>query len=536
MTAQAIALPDRRTTPAAPLWATPATPGRASHGRRVAIIAQSMGRPLAAWQRQVADVATEILPDGSWAYRIVVVTVQRQSGKTTLETPVACERCLTRPDALTWYTAQTRQDARDNFGEAVKLLKRSPLKPPATKVRLSNGSEGVTFPGGASWRVFAPTPEALHGKANERVTVDEAWAFDGVRGLALEQAILPTFTTTGGQLWIFSTAGTAQSAWLLSYVEAGRAAVAAGRNEGIAFFEWGVHPDRQPAVEAGLTAGRDARRAGLPEPPEYFAALDDVLAAHPMGHEGGTLEAGALKIAAAMMPPGEFLRAYGNGWTGVAERIIPAQAVEDTTAGSWPRPAVPVGIGFDVALDGTGASIAAAWRDQPDGPLRFDVIDDRPGTSWVPARLADLQASKVAAAFAHPGAGPGVDVADEAARLGVTFTPDHGLTTASYAAACASFLRQLVDRRASHFGQASFLAAASAAAKRDLGDGGWAWSRRESAASIAPLTAATVAAWAFDHVDPPKPAPVVRSRAGRQGPVVSRRTRRHSGATSPLSG
>jgi len=527
--APAIALPDRASTPAAPLWATPATPGRVSHGRRVAILAAAMGRPLAAWQRQVADVATERLDDGSWAYRIVVVTVQRQSGKTTLETPVACERCLTRPDALTWYTAQTRQDARDNFGEAVKLVKRSPLKPPQTKIRLSNGSEGITFPGGATWRVFAPVPEALHGKANERVTVDEAWAFDGARGLALEQAILPTFTTTGGQLWIFSTAGTAESAWLLSYVEAGRAAVAAGRNTGIAFFEWGVHPDRQSAVEAGLTAGTLDR-----DDPAYLAAIDEVIAAHPMGHDGGTLDRGALLIAAAMMKPGEFLRAYGNCWTGVAERIIPAQAVEDTTAASWPRPGVPVGIGFDVALDGSGASIAAAWRDQPDGPLRFDVIDDRPGTSWVPARLADLQRSKIAAAFAHPGAGPGVDVADEAARLGVDFTPEHGLTSSSYAAACASFLRQLIDRRASHFGQASFLAAASAAAKRDLGDGGWAWSRRESAASIAPLTAATVAAWAFDHADSPKPPPVVRSRAGRQGPVVSRTRRRH-GVGSHLS-
>jgi hypothetical protein len=507
MTAPAIERPS--STGAPPLYATAPTPGRRSHGRRIALLAAAMGRPLMPWQRTVADVGTEVLPDGSWAYPIVVVTVQRQSGKTTLETPVACERCLTTADAQTWYTAQTRQDARDNFGEAVKLLKRSPLRPPRTKIRLSNGSEGVTFPTGSFWRVFAPVHDALHGKANERVTVDEAWAFDGVRGLALEQAILPTFTTTGGQLWIYSTAGTVESAWLLSYVERGRAAVASGRREGIAYFEWGVDPEIRDQVEAGLIDG-DPKHGGDRTAPTYLAALDAILAAHPAN--GYTLNLRALQTAAETMGAGEFLRAYGNAWTGVAERVIPASAVADTVTKVWPK---PVALAFDVALDGSSASIASAWRATPDGPLRFDVVDDRPGTSWVPEALLKLQATWSPAAIAHPGAGPGVDVADAAARLGVRFTPDTGLSTRDYAAACSSILRQLVERRVAHLGQPAFVASTSAAQKRDLGDGGWAWSRRESAASIAPLVAATVAAWTFDHAPKAKPKPVVRSRSRR---------------------
>jgi hypothetical protein len=520
MTAQAIERPSR-VVPASPLFATARTPGRRSDGRAIGVLAASMGRPLAPWQQLVADVATERLDDGSWAYQVVVVTVPRQSGKTTLITPFASHRCLICPDALTWYTAQTRQDARDNFGEAVKLLKRSPLRPPRTKVRLSNGSEGVTYPGGATWRVFAPTPDALHGKANEQVTVDEAWAFDGVRGLALEQAILPTFTTTGGQLVILSTAGTAESAWLLSYVERGRAAVRAGRREGIAFFEWGVGDDVRDQVEQGLIDGVDDRDA-----PSYLAALDAILDAHPMAHDGGTLNLKALRTAAETMRPGEFLRAYGNAWTGVAERVIPASAVADTTATSWPKPTVPVALGFDVALDRSSSAIVAAWRDSVDGPIRFDVVDERPGTGWVARRLVELQTERKPVAIAHPGAGPGVDVADEAARQGVVFTPEAGLSTRDYVASCASLLAQLVDRRALHLGQASFVAAASAAAKRDLGDGGWAWSRRESAASIAPVVGASVAAWAFDHAPTPVPKPVVRSSTTA---AATRSTRRRHG-------
>lgn len=511
MTAQPLDLPappPRETVATPALHATRQT-GRPNHGRRIAMIAAAMGRPLLPWQRTVADVATETLADGSWAYPVVVLTVPRQAGKTTLIAPTAAERCLSKPGALTWYTAQTRQDARDNMVEAIKLLKQSPLAPPRTKVRLSNGSEGVTFPGGASWRVFAPTPDALHGKANEQVTVDEAWSFDAVRGAALEQAIMPTFTTTGGQLWILSTAGTADSGWLLSFVERGRAAVGAGRLEGTAFFEWAIDPAARDVVEAGLTEGKTDPRA-----PAYRAALELVLAAHPA--YGHTLNLRALHGAAENMRPGEFLRAYGNAWTGVAERVIPAAAVADTTATDWPRPAVPVALAFDVALDRSGAAIVAAWRDRPDAPLRFDVIDDRPGTSWVAPALLEWQTKLAPAAVGHAGAGPGVDIADEAARLGVRFDPPAGLSTRDYGASCASFLAQLVDRRALHLGQAAFVSATIAAAKRDLpNDGGFAWSRRESAASIAPLVAATVAAWAFDHATR-RPAPVVRSRATRR--------------------
>ena len=36
------------------------------------------------WQRQVADVALELDDAGRFAYPLVVITVPRQSGKTTL--------------------------------------------------------------------------------------------------------------------------------------------------------------------------------------------------------------------------------------------------------------------------------------------------------------------------------------------------------------------------------------------------------------------------------------------------------------------
>lgn len=483
-------------------YATKRTPGRLSHGARVAAIARSMGKPLMPWQQQVVDVATEELPDGSPAYGVVVISVPRQAGKSTLVAPWSFERCIDIEGGLTWYTAQSRLAARDNFTEVLRLLKRSPLGSRCS-ARLSNGSESVEFANGSAWRLFSPTPDALHGRTNELVVVDEAWAFTGSRGIELEQGIIPGFTTTNGQLVLLSTAGTPDSAWLLSYVERGRAAVRAERNDNVAYFEWAVPADRVDDLATALAAGVEDRTA-----PVYLAALQEIFDAHPA--KGHTLKQRALNSAAETMAPGEFLRAYGNCWTAVAERVVPADAVADCETRTWPKPTRPVALGFDVAIDRRSAAIVAAWRDRPDGLLRFDVIVERTGTSWVAAELLRLQREVSPAAIAHPGAGPGADIADEAARLGVTFTPAAGLATRDYVAACASFLAALVDRRASHLGQAPFLAACSAAAKRTVGDA-WCWSRRESAVSIAPLTAATCAAWAFDH-QVHVPAPVIRSR------------------------
>jgi hypothetical protein len=504
---------------ARPAFATPRTPSRASHGPAIGVLARAMGRPLMPWQQHVADVATEVLDDGSWAYRVVIVTVPRQSGKTTLLTPLFCERCMTRPDALTWHTAQTRQDARDSFIEASKLLARSPLRPPRVAVRRSNGSEGFTFPNGASWRVFAPTEDALHGKANELVAVDEAWAQRGTRGADLEQAILPTFTTTGGQLLIVSTAGDAESTWLRELVERGRAAVASGVDQGVALFEWALPAEFVPEVTAGLE-NRAVDEAG------YERALTRVLDAHPAyGFPGSTMRLAALRTAADVMAPGEFLRAYANVWTLAAERVIPASAWDGCRLpGPWDRPTGDVAVGFDVALDGSSSSIVTTWDgvDDDGSPRRFvSVEDDRPGYRWVTAALVDLVERVRPVAVTYAGSGPVTSIADEAARAGVRLSPDRGLTARDYSTACQAALASIVSGSWAHLGGTVLDEATAGAGTKTLGDG-WAFSRRESAGSIASLVAATAASWGLDHPDDKSlPAPVVVAR--RRPGVVGRR-------------
>jgi phage terminase large subunit-like protein len=194
----------------APRYATERDPAAPSDGKRIAALAKALGKPLMPWQQQVVDVATEHEPDGTYRYEMVLVTVPRQSGKTTLVGPVQLDRILMNDGVKVFYTAQTGKDARSRFNDLVKLMQASPLDAFA-RYRYAAGSEAITI-GGSSLHIFAPVAAALHGETPPLVTLDEIWEWDEATGDAiLEGAIIPAQVTLAGrrQVWMISTAGSA---------------------------------------------------------------------------------------------------------------------------------------------------------------------------------------------------------------------------------------------------------------------------------------------------------------------------------------
>lgn len=442
---------------------------------------RALGWPFMPWQRGAADVACEIDPiTGEWFYDTVILLIQRQAGKTILTGSTGAHRCLTGPDLKCWFTAQRREDARDSWMDLVKKVRRSPLRPPTTKIRESNGQETITFPTGSDYRVFAPSEDALHGKANAMVTVDEAWSFDDVRGDELMQAIVPTFTTIPGQLWVISAAGHAGSTWLAGMRDAGRAVVEAGRTDGICYIEYGIGDDVDPMDLAAVAA------------------------AHP--GNGYTLRPQALITASRLLKPGEFARAYGNRWTGAAERVIPAllwQRCEDEIT-PLPGPG-GLALGFEVGPDGSDAAIVAGWRDEAGRP-HVELLDVREGSGWLIPRLKELAASLRPRLVVYDRFGPAVAAGDAAARAKLAV---RGTTTDEYTTACTAVYDAIINGDLRVRPHPALDAAAAAAAKRMVGER-WAWGRRASVGSIAALVAATLAVWAFDHAPPPAPRFIVR--------------------------
>lgn len=472
-------------------FVTPLTPGRPNYGHAVEQIAAAMlrdspvRRTLMPWQSHVARLQTEVLEDGSWAYSTIIVTVPRQAGKTTLRAPIALHRCILRPMSRCYITAQTRQDARDIVvDDAGPRFVRTPLTRLGA-LRRSQGSEGIYFASGSFWRVFAPNEDAVHGKATALVDVDEMWAFDAVEGAALEQAIFPTFTTTGGQFSGISTAGHAGSEWMQGYVDLGRDAVTAGRRTGIAYVEHSLTPEDADEVRAGLHDGPDTKG--------WAHALGIIVANHPA--HGYTLKVAAVDNAMRTMykdPVGGvdgILRAYGNVWTEAAVSVIPAHLWQQLDpAGTHARPA----LGLGASVDGDDAALVHVWRDDNGAP-HARIVDARPGLSWLPDVVDPLRPAAAAIAAGSPVTAV-TDTAETAGRLDRV----ERIPVRDYATACAQTLSLILLGHLRHDHDPRWLDAVRVAARRTTGDM-WVWDRRGSAGSVALLEALTVGLWAWDH-------------------------------------
>lgn len=345
-----------------PRYATPRDVSAPTYGGKVALLGTAMGLPLMPWQRTVADTALELGPNGHYRYSTVVLTVPRQSGKTSLLRPVLAHRALTIDRAQLWITAQLRQDARDTWADTCDLIQDSPLGQ-LTKRRNTNGGECLTFANSSRLRLFnAGSDKALHGKQSDLVFIDEAFAFGEEQGDAILQAVLPTQATRpGAQTWIVSTAGTAASTWLRSYVTKGRA----GTARRTAYFEWSI-----------------------PEDTEDLTDLDLYVRHHPaVGH---TISRDALETAQEGMKPGEFARAYGNFWTSSAEWVIPPELWAKASSRDSIDRSKPFALAAEVNADRSGGCILACGESADDGRPILEVVDIRPGIGWIAERLIEL--------------------------------------------------------------------------------------------------------------------------------------------------
>jgi hypothetical protein len=445
-------------------------------GPAVARIAAALGRPLMPWQRHVADVGGEVDEAGRFVYPLVVVTVQRQSGKTTLDLSQSVQRCLQAPRRKIWHTAQTGQDARKKWRELAEDIMTSPLRTVVQgRPHTSNGGERLTFVNGSQLRPHPPTRDSLHGEQSDLCNIDEAWVFDEIQGADLFQAITPTQATRpGAQTWIYSTRGDRSSVWFHGLLERGLAG-----EPGIALFDWSIPEDADPMD------------------------LEVIAAHHPaFGH---TIDMASLLRAKATLAdkPGEFARAFGNRATGAGERIIPAAA----WAAAATRADLPAGrpaYGAAVARDGSAGALVAAVL-APDGVPWVEVIAHRPGRSWLVDAVTTLRDAGQGVAVDRKG--PAAPVADQLELAGVELLP---LNVSDYAAACQDIYDRILAGPPPrvHLREHEALdTAADIAARRTLADGAWVWSRNRSAGDVSALEAATLAAWAVLRNPAPEPAP-----------------------------
>jgi phage terminase large subunit-like protein len=229
-----------------PRWATPRT-SRRTLAPEVAKTARDLGIPLLPWQRLVLSTALE-RSGRRPAYRDVLVSVPRQSGKSSMALALIVWRLLDQPDQLVLYSAQSRISARRKLLHTWwPRIARSPL---AGRFKLFRGfgAETLQADNGSRLELLSATESAGHGESTDLVVVDEAWVHQDA---TVEQAVRPTMATRAdAQLWAMSTAGTPKSFWWRGKLDTGRTNAELGVTSGACLLEWAAAPGDDPTDEA----------------------------------------------------------------------------------------------------------------------------------------------------------------------------------------------------------------------------------------------------------------------------------------------
>lgn len=409
------------------------------------------------WQQLAVDVGMEIDPStGRLAYRELVVTVMRQSGKSVLVLGIETDRCVSWSDPQrVAYTAQTGWDARRKLvDDHAPVVTSSALAKTVDRVLRGAGNEGILFKNQSRIDVMASTGTAGHGRTLDLGVIDEAMSDEDDRR---EQAILPAMATRpDAQLLVVSTAGTDQSTYLRRKVETGRAEAAADRGTGIAYVEYSIPDD-----------------ADIDDPETWWQYMPAL---------GWTITEAAVAHARASMSDAEFRRGFGNQWTsGAGERVIPEElwlAVLDADA----TPQAPLTFALDVQPDRSSAAIASAGRGQG------ELVDHRPGVAWTVERLTQL-VGRWGGQVAIDAGGPAAPLIRDLEDAGL---PVVLMTNPDVIGACARLYDGVADRRIRVRPHPSLDAAVAGLAKKPVGDR-FVWSRTGSSADITPLMALTLA-------------------------------------------
>lgn len=455
-----------------PRFGTPRRPERETLGPAVAAVARRLNLELMPWQQHVVDVAFEIDPaTGRLAYREIVLTVPRRSGKSALLLAVLIHRMIAMGSGqVAAFTMQNGLQARMRLRREWKpLLESSAALKDVFDPSMFSGAEALIFRNGSRLEVVAGTSSSGHGATLDLAVVDEAFDQPDDR---LEQAFRPAIRTQpNAQLWWVSTAGSPTDLWFRGKVEAARAG--ADNPTGTAIFEWSAAEDASPA-----------------DPAVWWGCMPAL--GYVRANGSGLTEADIAEEWRAMTAGGSedgFRRAYLNQWVGYANESaidpIAWQGLLDPAS----LPLDPLTFAVDVTPDRERASIAVGAR-RKDGLIHVETVAAQSGTGWVADSVKRLTSSWRCGPLRVLSKEP---LGLELDRVGVDV---RYVTPGDYAQACAG-LYDLVQHAGLRWNGepdlARRLSVAVAAGRKKAQGEAFTWARKD-ATDISPLVAVTLAA------------------------------------------
>jgi len=456
-----------------------------------------LGMDLLPWQKWLAIHALELLPDGTFRFRTVILLVARQNGKSTFLQILALFFMYVRGAALVIGTAQNLDIAEEVWQGAVDIAQDVPeLEAEIEKINRTNGKKSLELSTGERYKVQAANRRGGRGLSGDLVLMDElrehqSWdAWGAVTKTTLARA--------HAQVWAASNAGDAASIVLRFLRKI--AHVALGDPDGLQDVT-----DAAPEDTEVADALEDDDSLGIFEwsaPPG--CALDDpdgISQANPA--QGHTITDRAISGARRTDPEWVYRTEVLCQWSdGSLEGPFPPGTWE---AGTVRPPALPaivgkVKAGIDVSHDRSRAHVSFAGINDRGRP-QVEIVASRAGVEWVLSWLQDPK--RVDLIEAVTGQTRGAPVSGLLIDLAAAGVPIIDWQGADLPAGMGAFYDIVRDNGFDHLPQPVLDVAAATAVTKPSGDG-WLWDRRHSPTDIAPLIAANGAVWLLGRpVDKP---------------------------------
>lgn len=229
-----------------------------SYGFDVIEFAKEIGHPLLPWQEFAVIHGGELLEDGRPRFRVVVLLVARQNGKTELPVVLSIYWQFRQKLPLIVGTSTQLSYAKESWTKAVNLVGRTAVladqhAPGRQWYRLQNNETQSFTYDGCRYKIAAANEEGGRSLTVDRAIMDEIRQH---KTYAAWEALEPACSPPGAQIWCLSNAGDTRSIVLNDLQDSALEYITTGVGDPrLGLLEWSAPEDAEPDdVEALLQA------------------------------------------------------------------------------------------------------------------------------------------------------------------------------------------------------------------------------------------------------------------------------------------
>jgi hypothetical protein len=455
----------------------------------------------------VAGVMQSRHPNRRIRYKQVTIQIPRRSTKTTTIQNVLLGRCATMPGYQVVSTAQDGTRASQFFRDMMDLIldhaneimeKRNEEREEAwdgegkepeeftqkqalaelgiRTMYFSQQREYIKWRNGSKWRVAKPEAGSLRGGAAHAIWFDEGGELDPETAPKLVAGALPMMDTKPeGQVIVSGTPGEARVGLFWNQLEKARAA-----KDKLGIVDYSADDFCDPTDERVWWRTHPGLACGLTDIDTIRERFDE---------ETGMPLPEFMREYLCIWPPDSSVTALDLQKWGITHDELTLAAPED----------VPVGIGWDVAIGGGSAAVAAAWLDENDEP-HIQILRHRQGSQWLPGYIGKGIKTLPRLNVAYDSIGQNIVVAQALGRMPQVKTNRVKALSMKDVSAATALLAQSVDLMTLHHGKHAGLDTAVKNATWRNPDGNRLFMRKNGAdlstllAAVAALSAASTAA------------------------------------------